>query len=209
MELWLVRHGTTRANLEGRLQGTLPFPLAKEGRAEVLLLAARLNKQSFSAIFCSPILRARQTVRLLGKSVHAPPPFFTPLLQEYHWGVVQGLTRREIGERYPSILKELVHNFHRAEIPGAEGLKGLFRRAGRFYRLLAILEQQGKYNFPILVVSHGRFIQAFVQYFLAYDGRQGWPFSVSPASLTILEGDFKKNRRLRLFNDTCHLHREG
>ncbi len=209
MELWLVRHGTTRANMEGMLQGTLPFPLGPEGRREVLCLAERLKEQSFSAFFCSSALRARQTARLLGKKVPVPSPLFTPLLQEYDWGIVQGLTRREIGERYPVILEQLKQNFQRAEIPGAEGIKRLFRRAGRFYGLLENLERTGRYNLPILIVSHGRFLQAFVQHFFAYDGRQGWPFSVSPASLTILEGDFVGNRRLKLFNDTCHLHREG
>ncbi len=209
MELWLVRHGTTRANMEGRFQGTLPIPLGPEGRKEVLCLAERLNEQSFSAFFCSSVLRARQTAKLLGKRVQDPSPLFTPLLQEYHWGIIQGLTRREIGERYPAILEQLQQDFQRAEIPGAEGIKRLFWRAGRFYRLLASLERTGRYNLPILIVSHGRFLQAFVQYFLAYDRRQGWPFSVSPASLTILEGDFHGSRRLKLFNDTCHLRREG
>jgi phosphoserine phosphatase len=131
------------------------------------------------------------------------------LLQEYHWGLVQGLTRREISERYPAILAQLQQDFQRAEIPGAEGMKKLFRRAGCFYSFLATLERTGRYNLPILIVSHGRFLQAFVQRFLAYDSRQGWPFSVSPASLTILEADKNGKRRLKLFNDTCHLRREG
>ena len=206
MELWLVRHGTTRANLEGRLQGTLPFPLGPEGRKEVCCLAKRLKGQPFSALFSSTVRRARQTSRLLYAKVHAPPPLFTPLLQEYHWGIAQGLTRQEIGDRYPRILEQLKHDFHRAEIPGAEGMRMLFQRAGRFYRFLAALEQTGRYKLPVLVVSHGRFLQAFIQHFLAYDSRQGWPFSVSPASLTILDGDFQGRQRLKLFNDTCHLH---
>lgn len=205
MELWLVRHGTTRANLEGRLQGTLPFPLGPEGRREILCLAARLKGQPFSAIISSTTLRARQTARLLGKRVQSPPPFFTPMLQEYHWGIIQGLTRKEIGVRYPVILKQLQNNFHHTEIPGAEGINALFKRAGSFYRLLAALEQKVGFNYPVLIISHGRFLQAFIQHFLSYDRRQGWPFSVSPASLTILEENLQGMRRLRLFNDTCHL----
>ncbi len=208
MELWLIRHGTTRANLEGRLQGTLPFPLGPEGRKEVTYLAERLKAQPFSAIFSSSALRARQTTRLLYVRVQAPPPLFTPLLQEYHWGIAQGLNRQEMGERYPSILEKLERNFHKAEIPGAEGIQMLFQRAGRFYRFLETLERSGRYKLPILVVSHGRFLQAFIQCFLAYDDQQGWPFSVSPASLTVLDGDFQGRRRLKLFNDTCHLHRQ-
>lgn len=208
LKLWLVRHGTTRANLEGRLQGTLPFPLGPEGRKEVLCLATRLQEQPFSAFFCSNVLRARQTARILRDNVKLPAPCFTPLIQEYYWGILQGLTRGEISERHPELFKQLQNDFHRTEIPGAEGLKRLFQRATRFYRLLQRMELTGKYKEPVLVVSHGRFLQAFIQCFLAYDGCQGWPFSAAPASLSVLEGDFIKLRRLKLFNDTCHLRKK-
>lgn len=200
-----MRHGTTRANLEGRLQGTLPFPLGPEGKKEVLCLAKRLYNQTFSAFFCSSGLRARQTARLLARAVKAPPPLYTPLLEEYYWGIVQGMTRREIAERYPILFRQMQRDFQHAAIPGAEGMKKLLQRVARFNQLLAHLEQIRKYQDPVLVVSHGRFLQAFIQYFLAYDGSKGWPFSLSPASLTILQGDFRGQRRLRLFNDTCHL----
>ncbi len=205
MELWLVRHGTTRANLEGRLQGTLPFPLGPEGRKEALLLAGRLKGQKYAYIFCSSSLRARQTARLLARTVQAPPPLYTLLLEEYNWGVLQGLTRREIGERYPALLQQLQEDFHQAEIPGAEGLDKLFRRVDRFCRLLAALEQKGRMKHPVLVVSHGRFLQALIIHFLGHDKRRGWTFPLSPASLTILQGSFGGRRRLKLFNDSCHI----
>ena len=61
MDLWLVRHGTTKANLQGRLQGRLDFPLGDEGKKEVLLLARRLKEQRFSFFFSSTLQRARET----------------------------------------------------------------------------------------------------------------------------------------------------
>lgn len=209
MELWLVRHGTTKANLEGRLQGTLPFPLGSQGKREVASLARRLREQSFSAFFCSNVLRTRQTASILHKNAQTPPYLLTPLLREYHWGIIQGMTRPEIGKKYPWLLEQLEQDFYRAKIPGAEGIKKLFRRATRFFNFLKTMEQAKKHKQPVLIVSHGRFLQAFIQHFLAYDRRRGWPFSASPASLTILEGDFRGLRRLKLFNDTCHLRGNG
>ncbi|RJX26739.1 MAG: histidine phosphatase family protein [Dethiobacter sp.] len=205
MELWLVRHGTTGANLEGRIQGTLEYPLSQTGRKEALLLAHRLKKRSFSLFFSSNLLRARQTSRIIASVRKGPLPIYLPLLQEYHWGVIQGLTKKEIGEQYPHILKRLQEDFHHAAIPGAEGLEELFRRVKTFCRFLFRLEQRNGFSLPVLIVSHGRFLQAFVLYFLKYDSGGYWPFPFSPASLTILDGDLEGKRRLKLFNDTCHL----
>ncbi|NMB36056.1 MAG: histidine phosphatase family protein [Firmicutes bacterium] len=206
MEIWLVRHGTTGANLEGRLQGRLEYPLNVQGRREALCVARRLKGQPFAAFFSSNQQRAKETADIISMLRKGPPPLFTALLQEYCWGTIQGLTRAEIQRSHPRIFYRLRQDFHHATIPGAEGLKRLFRRVKLFYSFLSRLEKKaGRVRRPILVVSHGRLLQAFIIYFLQYDYRRYWPFSLKPASLTILEGDFQKVRRLKLFNDTCHL----
>jgi uncharacterized phosphatase len=205
MELWLVRHGTTGANMEGKLQGTLDYPLSEAGIKETTLLAHRLEKQPFSLFFSSNLLRARQTTHIIASYRKGPTPLFSSLLQEYNWGVIQGLGKKEIGERYPQLLERLQQDFYHAAIPGAEGLNNLFKRVKTFYSFLASLERNSRLPHPVLIVSHGRLLQAFILYFLDYNQRKSWPFSLNPASLSILEGDFKTKRRLRLFNDTCHL----
>ncbi|MDO9534043.1 MAG: histidine phosphatase family protein [Bacillota bacterium] len=205
MEIWLVRHGTTSANLEGRIQGTLEFPLSPLGREEASSLAYRLKDQAFSAFLSSNLLRTRETSRIIASLRKSPTPIYLPLLQEYFWGIIEGLTRKEIGEKYPRLMRELQQDFHHTVIPGAEGLDRLFKRVKIFYDLMSRFEETGKFRKPLLVVSHGRFLQAFLLYFLKYDPAEFWPFPLHPSSLTILESDFSKKWRLKLFNDTCHL----
>jgi broad specificity phosphatase PhoE len=208
MDFWLVRHGTTGANLQGRLQGRLDFPLADEGKIEVSMLARRLRGQRFSYLFCSTLGRARETVSIIADQVLGPEPIFTSLLEEYAWGVIQGMTKVEIGKRYPLILKQLQHDFHHAKIPEAEGISTLFQRVKLFYLLLSKIARKipgGKERAPILIVSHGRFLQALIIYILKFNCGESWPFSLAPASLSILQDDFRGKRRLKLFNDTCHL----
>ena len=205
MEIWLVRHGTTIANLEGRIQGTLEFPLSPLGREEASSLAYRLKNQAFSAILSSNLLRARETSRIIVSLRKSPIPIYLPLIQEYSWGIIEGLTRKEIGEKYPSLMRELTQDFHHTVIPGAEGLDCLFKRVKKFYDLLSRFEKTVKFRKPLLIVSHGRFLHAFLLYFLRYDFGGFWPFPLHPSSLSILESDFSKNRQLKLFNDTCHL----
>lgn len=207
MELWLVRHGATDANLEGRIQGSLDFSLSTLGKKEAFSLACRLKCQPFSAFFSSNLSRARETSQIIASQRQSPVPIYMSLLQEYDWGIIQGLTRKDISKRYPLLLKQLERDFHHTEVPGAEGQEKLFKRVKIFYRFLSIIEQRKNNSLPVLVVSHGRFLQAFTIYFLGYDPEKFWPFSFRPASLTILEENFNKTRSMRLFNDTCHLGR--
>ncbi|NMB40516.1 MAG: histidine phosphatase family protein [Firmicutes bacterium] len=205
MELWLVRHGTTTANLEGRVQGTLDYPLSEIGKKESYLLAQRLKKQTFSLFFSSSLLRARQTSAIISSAGNKASVLYSPILREYDFGIIQGFTKKEIQRQYPRLFNMLQQDFHHTAIPKAEGLKRLLARVKAFYRFLLLLEQKGSFSKPVLIVGHGRFLQAFVLYYLKYDFRESWPFSLDPASLSILDGDFGKQRRLRLFNDTCHL----
>jgi len=209
MDLWFVRHGTTGYNLQGRLQGTLDIPLGDQGKKEARLLAERLGKQKFSFFFSSPLQRTRETSSIISEQGTCPKPIYTSLIEEYSWGIIQGLTREEISNRYPDLWRQLQQSFHLTDIPQAEGMKRLFQRIRFFHALLARISLDNGGEDPILIVSHGRFIQAFIVYFIKYNYNNSWPFPVSPASITVLQEDSQGTRRMKLFNDTCHLNAEG
>jgi 2,3-bisphosphoglycerate-dependent phosphoglycerate mutase len=65
-ELWLVRHGQTDWNLQGRYQGHADIPLNKAGLSQAKALAEELLGQSFNAIFCSDLQRASTTAEIVG-----------------------------------------------------------------------------------------------------------------------------------------------
>lgn len=204
MEFWLIRHGSTEANKEGRLQGTLDFPLSSKGEKEALFLGERLKEQPFSLICCSDLQRARQTATLIcSRRENNPKLLYSSLIREYDWGFIQGCTKEEIKKRFPAFFKNVNSDLSHAPVPGAEGADRLFNRAALFYKFLR--RSARKCTSPVLVVSHGRFLHAFILFFLRCRHRNIWPFSVSTASLSILEEDKQGGRRIRLFNDVCHL----
>jgi broad specificity phosphatase PhoE len=59
--IYLARHGQTAYNHEGRFQGQQQIPLDEVGRAQALELAERAVAYEFAALWCSPLLRARET----------------------------------------------------------------------------------------------------------------------------------------------------
>lgn len=65
MELYLVRHGETVWNAEGKLQGTRDIPLNSKGRELAGLLGRRLENTHIDLIFSSPLIRAYETACLV------------------------------------------------------------------------------------------------------------------------------------------------
>src|SRR5205085_11003655 len=71
--VYLARHGQTAYNLEGRFQGQLPIPLDDTGRAQAADLAERAAAHGFVALWCSPLLRARETADAIARRTGLQP----------------------------------------------------------------------------------------------------------------------------------------
>ena len=69
--MYLARHGQTAYNLEGRFQGQQAVPLDDVGRGQARELAERAVPYGFVALWCSPLLRARETADIVGPA-HRP-----------------------------------------------------------------------------------------------------------------------------------------
>ncbi|WP_055109089.1 histidine phosphatase family protein [Paenibacillus ihumii] len=96
-ELWLVRHGRTRWNRERRYQGHSD-PALLDGEASGLDEPKReLEGVSFTSVYCSDLLRCRQTLArvrpdLLGEAV------YDPRLREMNFGQWEGQTYEMLKE---------------------------------------------------------------------------------------------------------------
>ena len=96
----LARHGETDWNREGRWQGWADPPLNATGRAQARTLAAELRATPFDAVYSSDLRRASETAEIVA-APDGVPVVLDPDLREIDIGSWSGLTRAEIGERFP------------------------------------------------------------------------------------------------------------
>jgi broad specificity phosphatase PhoE len=71
--VYMARHGRTAYNNERRFQGHLPVPLDEVGRAQAYELAERAAAYDFAALWCSPLLRARETAQIVAERIRLEP----------------------------------------------------------------------------------------------------------------------------------------
>ena len=64
MRFFVIRHGETAWNVEGRFQGQQDTALNEKGLAQAATLGERLAGHSFAAVLTSPLDRAKKTAEL-------------------------------------------------------------------------------------------------------------------------------------------------
>jgi broad specificity phosphatase PhoE len=105
--LW--RHGRTEWNATGRFQGQLDPPLDDVGRSQAILAAPHLVAAGLSrdetVVVSSDLSRAAETAATL-TALLGVPLRLDARLREHGMGCWEGLTRDEVGERYPEQLAD-------------------------------------------------------------------------------------------------------
>ena len=111
MELYLVRHGQTDWNAEGRLQGERDTTLNENGREKARALGEKVKDVEFDFIFSSPLNRAYETA-LLVRGERDIEIIKDDRLREISFGVAEGSDFRkwsEPGSPYNSFFVDPAH----------------------------------------------------------------------------------------------------
>ncbi|MBE3589399.1 MAG: alpha-ribazole phosphatase [Firmicutes bacterium] len=198
---YLVRHGETASNREGRYQGRLDVPLNEEGREQARRLATRLAGVAFDAAYASDLSRAVETARILleGRDVELR---LDPRLREMSYGRWEGLTAEEVQERFPEEWEAYRRDAVATRIAGGESLEDVRRRVAAFAEdVLADAPRR------VLVVSHGAALKTLLFALVGLDLRLRGRFVLDNASLTILRAGGSSKPRVLRVNDVEHLGR--
>lgn len=126
--LYLVRHGQSAGNVEGRFGGHSPTPLSELGEKQAEVTAEALAKERIELIYSSDLLRAVQTASPLAERLGIPI-HKTAAFRERHVGVLEGLTFDESKEAHPDDYYALVNRVVHHRITDGESYRDLLRRA--------------------------------------------------------------------------------
>ena len=127
-KLYLVRHGQSAGNAEGRFGGHGPTPLSKLGEKQAELTSKVLAKEGVNVIYSSDLERAIQTATPLSELTGIPVKP-TSAFRERNVGVLEGLTFDESKETFPKDYYALVNRNVHHVITNGESYRHLLRRS--------------------------------------------------------------------------------
>ena len=148
-KLYLIRHGQSAGNAEGRFGGHGPTPLSELGIEQAERTAKFLASEGIDVIYSSDLPRAIQTATPLAAKLHLQVKA-TPAFRERHVGVLEGLTFDESKELYPDDYYALVNRKVQHVISGGESYRQLLKRASNTLRNI-LRDHKGQ---RIAVFSH-------------------------------------------------------
>jgi broad specificity phosphatase PhoE len=151
--VYLARHGQTAYNLERRFQGHLPVPLDDTGREQATDLAQRATAGTsdgiaFVALWCSPLLRARETADIVAERLDLEPRE-EPRLMETDAGDWTDRLFTDVQAEDPDGFAGFIEGRPDFGFPGGES----FAQQG--VRVAAALADVERSELPALVVCHG------------------------------------------------------
>lgn len=91
-KLYLIRHGITQGNLEGRYIGSTDLPLCPEGEAQLRQLLEARDYPQVKKVYTSPMQRCLDTAEILYPDQLIQT---VPQLREYDFGVLDGKSVEE------------------------------------------------------------------------------------------------------------------
>jgi len=180
--IYVVRHGTTRMNLENRYRGRREIPLDGQGWADARRAGERLAAADLSAVYCGPLRRTIDTAYVIAKKAGGVPVYPLPGLVNLDYGAWEGLTSREAMKRDPRAFRLYRDAPELATCPGGEPLADAAERA--MMALDAIARQHPGES--VAAVTHSVVVRLAVG---KMTGRLGpeWRFPLATGSITTVD----------------------
>lgn len=155
MRLLLIRHGESEADLLDVHEGRADFSLTERGRRQAQAMALYVMEHyDLNAVWCSTLKRAHQTAEALA-SVTGLPLHADEKLMEFNNGLIAGLERSVVAEKYPE-----VHVPLHAAVYEQESMLDFRWRAE--FMLSKIQSEAGEHD-TVAIVTHGGMINQLLR----------------------------------------------
>lgn len=182
-KLYLLRHGQTDWNKEGRYQGQTDVPLNSVGQEQARVLADQLAPIDVTALYSSDLSRARDTARAVAAKVDCEIQLI-PEFREIHQGDWEGMLFPDIKSKYSKELHDRTNDPLNVAPPGGETVGQFKQRVLKGFEKVLGQHSSGD---TVVVVSHGFTIAVARVHFSGLDIRDVWDYVPHNTEITYLE----------------------
>lgn len=198
--LYLIRHGQTQWNKDGRYQGWTDIALSEEGLVQADLLAKRFAFLPLDAIYVSPLGRAIATAEPIAKEKNLPL-HVDEHFKEINFGEWEGHTIAELTEKFGKPYVDFFADPFENPMPGEGSFKTVGKRA--MAGVEALLEKHKGQR--IAIVSHGGLLRVLLVYLLQMDLAMYRSMWLTNTSISVVDIDPQGKKMLMTLNDKAHL----
>ena len=182
IDFYFLRHGKSDGNLKGIVQGHQDHPLSDLGREQASLTGSWLRDKNIRLAFSTPLLRGRDTARVICEAAGAPEAVPLRSLIELDTGIFTGLTLEEARLKHPEVYARFLQESWEA-VDAAEKAAALLSRAASAWESLITAAAEAAAAAPaseagpparpfsVLAVAHAGILQWLVKATL---GSESW-----------------------------------
>jgi len=162
VKLFLIRHGQTNWNMEGRYQGNCDIELNSTGIKQAELASKYLSRVKFSKIYSSPLKRTMETANIVNRRTEVAIETYEDL-KEVNFGKWEGLKFNEINKDYHEEYQQWLIDPYNNRPTGGESFKELTLRTTS---VINIIVAENTDESSVAVVTHGGVILSLLVHWL-------------------------------------------
>ena len=158
MDLFVIRHGQSEADILKVIEGRANFNLTELGNKQAEAMANWVKENySINKIYSSPLNRAKQTAEYISK-IFGIGIIFDDDLMEWKNGLIAGLTLEEANKKYPEPIRYLHTRVYEQE--------SYIDFRMRAETILSKILNENKDEEKIVIVSHSGMINMLFRSFI-------------------------------------------
>lgn len=201
VNIYLIRHGETDWNNEGKYQGRRNINLNEKGVNQAHKIGKKLKDYNIDHIYSSTLKRAHTTSEIINTYVNRNITTSEDLV-EINVGKWEGMTWDKIKLEYEEFLEQWMKDRVNVPMPKGESYGEVQMRAVKF---LKDMVENCTYN-NVVVVTHGALLRALICEVLSIDLNTGGNFEVDNCSLSHIVYNREKDKfKVITLNDISHM----
>ena len=202
--IFLIRHGETNWNKEGRFQGQINIPLNDQGKDQARKTSEYLRNICFNKAFSSSMHRPYETAQIILQNNKDLNIKKIDSLVEISHGLWEGKLEAEIREKWPDLLKNWHDKPEEVTMPKGESIKDVSERSIEAFNKICLSQ---KSDDQTLLVAHDAVNKTLICNILGINYSNIWIIKQGNGGITVIDlfNDPTKSPVISALNITTHL----